>query len=137
MSNDLLQNDMEGVRQIFRGQRDLPKGLNPSALVVATETFLKENKIADAPQILAEMMNSNLVSESSVAGQTLRLLAEREQDSATAKLQEIKKHREEKAKKATKKTVASVANDASLFMSQDNLNQLEKNLDNFLDSITC
>lgn len=137
MSNDLLQNDMEGVRQIFRGQRDLPKGLNPSALVVATETFLKENKIADAPQILAEMMNSNLVSESSVAGQTLRLLAEREQDSATAKLQEIKKHREEKVKKVTKKTVASVANDASLFMSQDNLNQLEKNLDNFLDSITC
>ncbi len=127
MSNDLLQNDMEGVRQIFRGQRDLPKGLNPSALVVATETFLKENKIADAPQIVSEMLNSNLVSESSVAGQTLRLLAERDQNSAMAKLQDIKKYREAKATKATNKDAKSVKKNIKKETTKNNLSKSDQN----------
>lgn len=83
----LLSEDLARAKRIITGAEPLPNDINGVALITAGEEFVKKTGDADLAYKLA---NSPLVSETSVAGQTLRLARERTQDSATSRLKELR-----------------------------------------------
>jgi hypothetical protein len=86
-ATSLINKNMDTARAVIRGDKPLPDGLRGSALITAAEEHLKANP---NPELAYELANSPLVSETSAAAQELRLLAERDPDSVTAKFNEIK-----------------------------------------------
>lgn len=94
--------DVETARAIIRGEKSLPEGLRGTALITAAEELAKKTKNAD---LQYELANSPLVSETSLAAQELRLAAERQPDSLTLRLKELKKAREDAIKAKTGLTV--------------------------------
>ena len=133
-ASSLVNDDIETVKKIVRGEQELPAGLKGTALVTAVEEYIKTNKDS---QLAYELANSNLITATSEAGQELRLAAEREQDSATAKLLEVRKYREQKAEKATKKTVKDVTKQIKKQSEKVNLSKAELSWGNFIDQIKC
>ncbi len=106
-----LMSDPEQAMRVIRGEDPLPEGLRGTALVVAAEEHIKATGNA---RMAYELANSPLVSETSAAAQELRLAAEREPDSLTRKLQEVKQAREQAAIKKNgnmKKAKATVKAD--------------------------
>lgn len=98
----VLLKDIEKTRRVIKGEEPLPAGLRGSAVIKAVEDYIKET--GDG-KLAYELANSPLVSETSSAAQELRLAAEREPDSLTLKLQQLKKLRQDAIKKKTGKTV--------------------------------
>ncbi len=96
-----LMKDLEKASKVIRGEEPLPEELRGTALITAAEEYIKET--GDA-KLAYELANSPLVSETSVAAQELRLAAEREPDSLTLKLQELKKAREQAVEQKTGKS---------------------------------
>lgn len=96
-----LMKDEEKTLNVIRGIEPLPKGLKGTALIVAMEERIK--KTGDA-KLALELANSPLVAETSVAAQELRLAAEREPDSLTAKLIDLRETRKKAVEKKRKKT---------------------------------
>lgn len=94
-ATDLVNKSFEDARAIVRGEKPLPSDLKGTALITAMEEHIKKNPDAD---LAYELANSPLVSGTSQAAQELRLAAERQPDSATARLAEIKAAREAKVK---------------------------------------
>lgn len=133
-ATDLINSDIEKARAIIRGEQPLPDGLKGTALITVAEEYIKNT--GDA-QMAFELANSPLVSETSAAAQELRLAAERTPDSATAKLQEIKKAREAKAEAQKSKEVRKVVKTAKVETEKLNLTKEEVSWDKFLAEITC
>ena len=92
--------NIEKSRAIIRGEIELPKGLKGTSAIIAMEEYLKKNPNAE---MAYELANSPLVSETSAAAQELRIAAEREPDSFTAKIQELKRNLENEVKDTCKK----------------------------------
>lgn len=131
-----LMTNMDDARAVLRGEKPLPEGLRGTALITAMEEHLKANP---DPALAEELANSPHVSATSAAAQELRLAAEREPDSATAKLAEMKKNLVEKAggeKQVTAKKSAAIkdtlAKEKSVLLPKE-----EVNWDNFLEKIKC
>jgi hypothetical protein len=93
---DIMNRDINEAKAIIRGEVPLPQGLNPIYAIKAMEDYAIKTKDG---KLMADLANSPLVSESSVAAQTLRMAAERNPDSAVFKLRELKLERENAAKK--------------------------------------
>ena len=116
----IIDEDIEKAKRMAIGEQPLEEGIKGALLVKMVEDYAMDNK--DGGLILA-LANSPLVAETSVAGQTLRLIAERIPDSATAKIKEVEKERKEVAKKKLKgKTVKQVKAE----IKQDLKGKLEK-----------
>lgn len=130
----LINENIDEARAILRGEKELPSGLKGTALIKAMEDHILKNPSSD---LSYELANSPLITGTSEAAQELRLAAERDPDSATSKIQEIKKAREEKAGKGkterAKKTVKKLVEATK----EVNLSKEDLQWDNFLDSITC
>ena len=92
----LMADDINKAKRMAIGEELLDPNIKGAMLVKMMEDYAMAAK--DGDFILA-LANSPLVSETSEAGQTLRLIRERVQDSATQKISEIKKEREGVAKK--------------------------------------
>lgn len=86
--------DIQRTGRIVRGEEPVPQGLNPVSLITALEEHIAKN--GDA-KMAYELANSQLVSETSIAAQSLRLAAERNPDGLTAQLRSIKQAREASA----------------------------------------
>jgi len=97
-----LMKDYEKASKVIRGIEPLPTGLRGTSLITAAEEYIKET--GDA-KLAYELANSPLVSETSAAAQELRLAAERQPDSLTLKLQELRKLREQAVQSKTGKKV--------------------------------
>lgn len=106
MMSDLMKSDIEKAKRIATGKEDLPAGLKGTTALTAMEDYAMETRDG---ALAAELARSPLVTETSVAGQTLRLSAERTPDSASAKIQEIAKEREKVAQKALQGKTAGKA----------------------------
>ncbi|HDY66708.1 MAG TPA: hypothetical protein ENH85_02830 [Candidatus Scalindua sp.] len=116
----IIDEDIEKAKRMAIGEQPLEEGIKGALLVKMVEDYAMDNK--DGELILA-LANSPLVAETSVAGQTLRLIAERIPDSATAKIKEVEKERKKVAKKKLKgKTVKQVKAE----IKQDLKGKLEK-----------
>lgn len=135
-SSDLVTNHLQDARAIIRGEKPLPDGLKGTALITAMEEHIKANPNAD---LSYELANSPLVSGTSHAAQELRLAAEREPDSATAKLAEMKQKLVEKAggEKAVAKQRASVIKQLREATQKVNLTKEELSWEKFIKEVTC
>ena len=91
-----MSEDIEKTKRMATGEETLDKDIKGAMLIKMMEDYAMENKDGD---LILALANSPLVSETSEAGQTLRFIAEREPDSATAKIQEVRKVREKVAEK--------------------------------------
>lgn len=98
LTSDLIK-DIEKTRKILRGEEQLPDGMKGSALIAKVEEYLKENP---NPEIIKELLNSDLATKVSEAASEVSLARMRETDSPTFKAQEIKKARQERKSKLTK-----------------------------------
>lgn len=93
----LINSDLDQAKRIMRGEEQLPDGLRAGSLIKGMEEYaLRTGDV----ELAFELANSKLISETSIHAQEMRLLAERSPDSATARLQEVKKARLAEAQKA-------------------------------------
>jgi len=91
----LMEQDIEKAKRMALGEEALDPDIKGATLIKAIEDYAMENRDG---QLLQDLANSPLITETSEAGQTLRLLAERDPDSAMAKMQEVRAEREKVAK---------------------------------------
>lgn len=131
MTTDLINSDIEKTRAIIRGDELLPEKIRGSSLILGMEDYLKKNPNED---IAYELANSPLVSKVSQAGSELGLMQNRIPDSYTAKLQEVRKIREEKISETKKsETIKNIKKETT----KNNLSVEETKWSSFLDDITC
>ena len=90
LMSDLMTSDIAKARRIAIGIEPLPKEIKGATALKAMEDYAMEKGNG---KLALELANSPLARETSEAGQTLRLIAEREPDSATARIQEIVRER--------------------------------------------
>lgn len=92
---EMLQ-DPERVQRIISGAEKLPSDIRGGSFIKAVEEAALEKSDAVTLEKLAK---SKLTSETSVHAQEMRMLAERDPDSVVAKIQEVRKAREQALKK--------------------------------------
>lgn len=130
---DLINNDFERAHRIILGEEKLPDGLLAGSLIIATEDYIKINN--DASLVL-DLANSPLTAETSVHAQEMRILAERDPDSAVANIQQLKKVKMEAAK-SKGKTKESVVKDIKEQIKKTKTKATKETWASFIDSITC
>ena len=133
IASEVIKKDINNARAMVRGEVPLPTGLNGISLVKAMETVIKKTKDGD---LAYELPNSPLVEQVSLAAQELSLTRGRTQDSATAKIAQVKKAREKKASKAVEKK-KDIKKDIKKETEKVNLDGKDLKWDKFLDSISC
>lgn len=94
-----LMKDVEKAKRVAIGIEPLPEGLNGATVITTMEKYALKTKNGE---LMAELAKSPLVSETSMAAQTLRMTAEREPESAVRKIQEIIKARKESIERKLK-----------------------------------
>ena len=134
LSSEVINGGIDNARAIVRGEVPLPERINPAYFGKAVEEYLSKNPSAD---VAYELANSHLVSETSVAAQTLRFAAERDQSSASTQLAELKKSRIEKVARTTKVTESDVVRTLKKETESMNLNKAELSWNRFIDEIVC
>lgn len=134
IATKLVNEDIEQTRAIIRGELPLPANLKGTALITAMEKYIKANPDAN---LAYELANSPLISVTSEAAQELRLAAERNPDSATAKLLQIKKAREGVVSKDIVKRKAKVKAGLKEEINKVHLSKEDQQWDKFLESIKC
>lgn len=97
---NLIAKDPERAQRIAMGNERPPEGLLPESVFTAVENEALKNGDVSTLRDLAT--SSSLTSEATGMGQRIRMLAERNPDSAVAQIQDVIKAREEKASKTTK-----------------------------------
>lgn len=134
-ASKIITEDIDTARKIIRGENELPKDLRGSALIAGMEDYaLKQGDT----EILRELANSPLASETSRSAQELRILAERNPDSPVAIIQDIVKTRGDAAKRripgGEKKARAAAVREAKAEIAKANKKQT---WDEFITTITC
>ncbi len=135
---DLINSGIDNARAVVRGESPRPDGVTTGSLIAGMEEYAKQNP-KEAPEIMEELANSKIASETSAHAQELGSLRMREPDSATAKLTEIKNKMIERAGGANKvaKAKADIVKNAKDVMKKVNLPKADVQWNKFLDSITC
>jgi hypothetical protein len=129
---NLVNTDIEKSRRIIRGEEPLPEGLKGISLITAMEEYLSKNPDRN---MIYELANSPLVSETSAAAQELRLAQER--DSAAVKLADLKRTREEQAGEDIPKKKIGLKDKLKEEIKKLNLSKEDLMWEKFLDSIRC
>ena len=91
---ELVIKDVEYAKDIINGKQELPSNLRGVALISALEDYAVKNRDV---QLLQDIANSRMTSETSVHAQEMRLMAERAPESPLAALKRIREAREKKA----------------------------------------
>lgn len=105
LSAEILEGNIDLARKIVKGDMPLPKEIDPGFFFGAVETFAK--KTGDW-QLNKDLANSPLATSTSKSAQTMRLLQEREPDSAVGAIQDVVKARKEVAEKTGKSAEVKV-----------------------------
>ena len=129
-----LMTDLEKSRAIVRGEQSLPSDIRSAALISAMEDLAKRTKNVS---LMYDLANSPLATKISESASELSITRMREKDSATMKLQEIKKAREIRAEKQTPKETRKVAKTNKAETEKVNLSPDELKWEKFLSEITC
>lgn len=102
---DLVNSDAQKAKDIALGKQDAPNGVHPHAIFTAVENkAIKEGDV----ETLRQLANSKRIDESTAAGQTLRILRERDNSSPVSAMQHIASERQKafESKTGTKATEA-------------------------------
>lgn len=135
-ASEVLKN-IDDTLAMLRGEKQVPNGLNEAMFLKAAEDHAYATKNID---LLQEIAKSPLTSETSHSAQTLRALAERDPDSATAKIMELKKAREDAMLKKTKQRDANAVVSEAKKEIQKRLKEAQPTREtwsSFIDSIKC
>lgn len=100
-ATDLINTDEQKATDIATGKRNAPAGIHPHAVFVAVENRAIQDGNVD---LLRQLAKSKRVDEATAAGQTLRVLRERDQESPVAAMQQVAKARSD----AVEKRIGSV-----------------------------
>ena len=132
---ELLNTDPERAARIIRAEEKIPDGIHPVALIKAMEDYALSTKNV---KLIQEIANSPLTAETSFYAQGMRLLAERDPDSAVAALQKLKKAKEAAAEKRVKvnkeKTVSEIK---EKIKKEPRPKATKETWSSFIDSIVC
>ncbi len=131
---DLMRTDMEKVKSIIRGQEPLPADIRSAGLLSAMEDFAKLTKDSG---LMYDLANSPLTSNISESASELSFTRMRTKDSATMKLQEIKKAKEKKAELRKSKQFRETAKSIKKEVNKVNLSKEDLDWENFLEDIKC
>lgn len=101
----LINEDISSVREMIRGEKDIPDDISPAYLWQATERYARESNDL---KIMKELYRSKLSSGVSQAGSELRMIAEREADSPAMVMREIRDARAKKAKPLSKRSTDEI-----------------------------
>lgn len=114
---ELLSTDAERAKRIALGHEMPPEGLLPESVYVAVEEQALKN--GDVPLLRELATSSSLTSEATGMGQRLRMLAEREPDSAVTKIRELAEVRKKAAEARLKQPVEkAIKKDVSVIKSK-------------------
>ncbi len=130
---DILNKDIEQARRMIVGDEPIPSSISPTLLLKAVEDHaLRTNDVG----LIKDLARSPITSESSIHAQEMRMMAERNPDSAVARLQEIKKIKEESIKKSglTKEKVVFELKER---IKKEKAKQTRESWSSFIDSIQC
>lgn len=126
--------DIENATKMVKGEISIEPGLRPEALIKAMEDHAE--KTGDV-NLLRDIAQSPLVSETSVHAQAMRLLAERNPDSVVTKLREIKQARETQFEKKTGKKVAKAVKDEVKEIKNSIPKIKKQTWSEFVDTVKC
>ena len=136
-ATEMVKTDFNRTRAVVRGEEPLPTGVRGISVIKAMEEVIKKTKdISEAGELARELANSPLATEVSKSAQELSLTRGRTPDSATMKLQEVKKAREAKAKKDLSKK-KDIKKDIEKETQKTNLTKEDLSWDKFLSEIEC
>lgn len=94
--SDLISENPTKAREIVLGNEPLPEGILGGTMIKAMEDLAMDTKDV---QLLIDIAKSPLTAETSVHAQEMRMLAERNPDSAVANIQQVQKMRQERVKR--------------------------------------
>lgn len=127
-----LFSNIDEARAVLRGEKPLPEGLRGTSVIIAAESYLK---VHPDPVLVHELANSPYVSATSYGAQEMRLAAEREPDSLSAKLQELKTKLTKNAggdKEVSVRKTASIKDANKVLLPKEDLSW-----NKFLENIKC
>ena len=128
--NNTATKGVEHLKKILKGEAPLPEGAKSAPFVVNMEKFIKDHpELNKNGELSYELANSVHTSAFSEAASQLGLSQNREQDSFTKKINEIKKAKEIKAKSSPEKItkIKSKARESmnKINLSKDDLGKIE------------
>lgn len=134
ISTDLVKNDPQKARNMINGSEPLPNNLRGAALIKAVEEHALKTKDTN---LLRELANSPLAAETSKHAQELRLLAERDPDSAVAKIKEVVKARTKAAEGRLKESIPKAVTRTTKEIKQSVKSPTRMEWSQFVESIKC
>ncbi len=126
--------NVDDLKKIVRGEIPMPSEYRSAAVLSTLEDLAK--KTGDA-ELMRDLANSPLATKISEGASETSLARMREKDSATMKLQEIKKAREAKAEARISKETRKVAKTAKAETEKVNLPKEDLEWEKFLTEIQC
>lgn len=130
---EIMNTDMDRAIRIIRGEEKLPDGVLGGAFIKAMEDYAIKN--GDA-RLALDIANSPLTAETSIYAQELRMLAERDPDSAVAAIQQLKRIKKERAEKM-RETKSKVVREIKEKIKSEKKTTTKETWSSFIDSITC
>ena len=112
----------------------MPSDIRSGALLSAMEDLAKTTNDVN---LMYELANSPMATKISESASEVSLARMREKDSATVKLQEIRKAREAKAEKRLPKETRNAIKSLKAETEKVNLSKEDLQWDKFLNEITC
>lgn len=133
-ASEIMQTDIEQAKRIVLGEEPLPDGMRAGTMIVAMENYAMEN---NDPFLLLSIANSPLTAETSIHAQELRLLAERDPDSAVALIQKVKKIKQAAAEKRNVTKSDVVSEIRQKVKKERAASSTKETWASFIDTITC
>lgn len=131
---DLVNSDLNSARAMVRGEIALPEHIRGASLITGMEDYAVKNGDSE---ILRELAQSPLASETSRSAQELRLLAERSPDSPVAALQDIAKTREAMVSKRYGSLAKAKDTVSAQIKKEIAANRTKETWSSFIESIQC
>jgi len=135
--SNIMKTNIERAKRIALGKEELPAGLKGATVISEMEKYAMRTKDGE---LMLELANSKLVTATSEAGQTMRLIQERDPDSATAQIKEIQKALKEASKVKMKGKTATEIKEELNKAFQDKLDKTKitkEEFDSFINDIIC
>lgn len=133
-ATDLINNDEQKATDVALGKRNAPAGIHPHAVFVAVEhKAIKDGNV----DLLRQLSQSKRVDEATAAGQTLRILRERDDHSPVSVMQHIADARKAVAEKRLGRLVSPLVTQTAKEIESHIKAPTVSNWSDFVESIRC
>lgn len=133
-ASDLINKDEQRSIDIALGKRNAPSGLHPHAVFVAVEKKAMQDGDIN---LIRQLATSKRVDEATAAGQTLRVLRERNETSPVAAIQHVIDARSRIVEKRLGQSSASMVAKTSREIESNIKKSTKEDWHSFIESIKC